>query len=84
MKIEHEGHNQPKALSTEDAIKHSLSAHFAALVAALSENDDGVRVRFMDALAKLYEQSKDNAAIEGVDNIELLESLRWTRDLLKK
>lgn len=64
------------------AMKESMSAHFAALVLALEKQSPGIKEDFIDTLEKAHYKAKDEEGPE-VDNTLLKESIYWTLSLIR-
>lgn len=63
-----------------DALHMSLSAHFAALVSAIDQENPGVKDRFLSEINKRRDELKDM----DDENTVVSEGLYWTSTLLKK
>ncbi len=63
-----------------DQTRLTLAALAACLVDALGEQDDAVRVKFLDNLTKIY----NNIRAEELSHIGAMETLTWTQEFLQE
>ena len=68
----------PKA-NPIDQTRYALATLVACLVRALADGTDGLQTRFEANLVKAYDEVRE----QELSHIGVLETLNWTREILK-